>query len=152
MDAETLQTKLRAHEAWLRGEFGGERANLRDANLLGANLLGANLLGADLWNAVLPHHDLPDGSLTVWKRCQDRLVQLRIPQRAQRVMPLTSRKCRAELAEVLWVEGNKSVTSERGLTYAPDTEVWPDVYDPDPRVACSHGIHFFLTRAEAEEW
>jgi hypothetical protein len=25
----------------------------------------------------------------------------------------------------------------------------PDSYDPDPRVECSHGIHFFITKEEA---
>ena len=29
---------------------------------------------------------------------------------------------------------------------------YPDSYDDDIRVGCSHGIHFFITKAEAEEW
>lgn len=28
----------------------------------------------------------------------------------------------------------------------------PDKFDPDVRVECSHGIHFFLTREEAETY
>ena len=29
---------------------------------------------------------------------------------------------------------------------------YPDSYDDDERVECSHGIHVFMTRQEAEEW
>jgi len=36
--------------------------------------------------------------------------------------------------------------------YAPGIVVRPDKWDPDPRVECTHGIHFFLTRQEAEEY
>jgi hypothetical protein len=28
----------------------------------------------------------------------------------------------------------------------------PDSFDPDFRVECSHGIHFFITRQEAEDY
>ena len=48
------QETLRLHAAWLRGEDGGQRANLSDANLLGADLSDANLLGANLLGANLP--------------------------------------------------------------------------------------------------
>ena len=49
---------LEKHAKWIRGEDGGERAdlcnvNLRNANLSNANLRGANLRGADLHNANL---------------------------------------------------------------------------------------------------
>ena len=36
--------------------------------------------------------------------------------------------------------------------YIPGQITKPDSYDDDPRIECSHGIHFFLTRKEAEEW
>jgi hypothetical protein len=48
-----LQETLRLHAAWLRGEPGGVRANLRGANLFEANLFGANLRGANLFEANL---------------------------------------------------------------------------------------------------
>ncbi len=54
---------LEKHAKWIRGEDGGEcadlcnanlyGANLRDANLYGANLRGANLCGANLYGANL---------------------------------------------------------------------------------------------------
>ena len=32
----------------------------------------------------------------------------------------------------------------------PGAVIRPDKYDPDPRIECSSGIHFFLTPEEAE--
>ncbi len=48
-----LQEIIESHGKWLRGEEGGNRANLGGANLGGANLGGANLRGANLRGANL---------------------------------------------------------------------------------------------------
>ena len=40
MTKAELTAVLEAHAAWLRGEAGGVRADLRNANLTGANLSG----------------------------------------------------------------------------------------------------------------
>ena len=53
MDVNKLKDVLDKHLKWLRGEDGGERANLYGANLYGADLSGANLYGADLSRANL---------------------------------------------------------------------------------------------------
>ena len=58
-----LKKVLRKHLDWLRGEEGGERANLRGANLCGANLRDANLCGADLCCANLRGANLRDANL-----------------------------------------------------------------------------------------
>ena len=44
---------LKKHAKWIRGEDGGERADLCGANLCGANLCGADLCDADLRDADL---------------------------------------------------------------------------------------------------
>jgi len=54
---------LAKHEKWVRGDEGGERANLADANLAGANLAGANLYGANLVGAILVGADLAGATL-----------------------------------------------------------------------------------------
>ena len=59
---------LEKHAKWIRGEDGGERAdlcnvNLRGANLCNANLRGANLRGADLCDADLCGADLHNADL-----------------------------------------------------------------------------------------
>ena len=49
---------LEKHAKWLRGEDGGERADLRGADLRGADLSGADLRGANLHSANLRGADL----------------------------------------------------------------------------------------------
>ena len=55
---ENVSEILRKHKLWLKGEDGGEYANLRGANLRGANLSSANLRGANLSGANLRGADL----------------------------------------------------------------------------------------------
>ena len=134
------------------------RANLSGANLSGANLSGAhlsraNLSGADLSAANLPHYQIPQqGELIVWKASTTGIVKLRVPPTAKRTASLIGRKCRAEYADVLEAPEGAMDKHSGTLPYIVGETVRPDSYDPDPRVECSHGIHFFLTRAEAEEW
>ena len=59
---------LEKHAKWIRGEDGGERADLCDADLRGANLCdadlhNANLCGANLRNADLCNADLRNANL-----------------------------------------------------------------------------------------
>lgn len=58
-----LKLVLERHAKWLRGEEGGERANLCCANLRGANLRDANLYGASLYHADLSGADLCGANL-----------------------------------------------------------------------------------------
>ena len=60
MDIKLILDK---HAKWIRGEDGGERADLCNANLRGANLRGANLRNANLCDADLCGADLRDVNL-----------------------------------------------------------------------------------------
>jgi hypothetical protein len=85
-----------------------------------------------------------------WKKLQGGVIaRLLIPKTAQRVGGLAGRKCRCEFAIVLEGDG-KSI--HNGTEYKAGAEVKPDEYDPNPLVECSHGIHFFITRQEAEDY
>ncbi|RVI39013.1 pentapeptide repeat-containing protein [Sinorhizobium meliloti] len=144
------------------------RADLSRANLSGANLSGADLFGASLFGANLPGADLfgaknadlviartrilADGDLIGWKKCRNGVVvKLRIPEAAKRSSAF-GRKCRAEFADVLEVIG-----AERGISlhdskteYIAGARVTPDSFDENWQEECSSGIHFYLTRIEAE--
>ena len=48
MERDKLDAMLQRHQYWLRGEEGGDRANLSGANLHEANLQKANLQEANL--------------------------------------------------------------------------------------------------------
>ena len=135
------------------------KANLYGADLSGADLQGANLRGANLQGAILRGADmlalsqctiLPEGDLIVWKKLQGNvLAKLKIPAAAKRVGGLIGRKCRAEFAEILEGSGHAKFD---GTVYRQGETIKPDSYDPNPLVECSHGIHFFITAAEAEAY
>ena len=63
MTTEQLKEILEAHEKWLNGEEGGEKANLCNADLYGADLCNADLYGADLRYADLRYANLRDADL-----------------------------------------------------------------------------------------
>ena len=63
MDKQELKAILGKHLKWLRGEDGGERANLSGAYLSGANLSGAYLSGAYLSGAYLSEANLSGADL-----------------------------------------------------------------------------------------
>ena len=128
-----------------------EGADLRGADLHGADLPGANLRRADLHGANLTPFQLPEGVLTVWKVVAGNIVCLSIPAEARRTATPIGRKCRAEYADVISIEGGRPATT-RGLEYVVGQRVTPDNYDPDIRLECTNGIHFFTTREEAEEF
>ena len=141
-------------------------ANLRGANLNGADLNGADLRGADLRGANLYNANLQDvkglaafkvcpeaGAFIAFKKLASKgIATLLIPADARRVNAYGSRKCRAEFVYVQQLD-YPSVDMRRGDTaYVQGTRVECDRFDPDPRVGCSGGIHFFITRREAEEY
>ena len=149
------------------------RADLYGANLSGANLYGANLSGANLSRANLSRADLyganlsgaengelaqaqtsilPEGNLVGWKMCKDKVVvKVLIPQKARR-SNATGRKCRAEYVQVLRVFGaEEGVAQYDGKTvYRKGEIVKCHNWDENRWAECSGGIHFFLTRIEAE--
>jgi hypothetical protein len=154
----------------LRGaDLGG--ADLGDANLGGADLRDANLGGADLRGADLRGADLGDsridpiaaarvslvpkvGQFDGWKKCRGGIVvHVRIPAEARR-SSATSRKCRAEFVEVVGVVGGEVGVSihDGKTTYKVGETVRCDRWTEDRWVECGGGIHFFLTRIEAEHY
>ena len=148
-------------------------ANLRDANLSGADLSYSNLSGSDLSGSDLSYSNLrvsdlscargadlaiamtrilPEGSLIGWKKCRHGvIVKLRIPADARRSHAF-GRKCRAEFADVLEVIGADVGISQHDekTEYRAGQRVTPDSFDDNWQDECSNGVHFFITRAEAE--
>jgi hypothetical protein len=141
-------------------------ADLSNADLSGADLSGADLSGADLSGAG---HDAetswpafyvcPDfGSFTGWKKLRNHIVaQLEIPAEAKRVSSVVGRKCRAEFVRVVALYGAGDPTEgfdgHTGKTrYAVGEIVRPDAFDDNFLIECTNGIHFFVTRREAEEY
>jgi hypothetical protein len=99
---------------------------------------------------------LPEGDLIGWKKCRngrnDVIVKLRIPEGVKRLNGF-GRECRAEYVEVLEVIGKQKIGASR---YDKQTEyveggTMPAIpFDEDGTNAHSAGIHFFISREEAE--
>ena len=153
---EEIDVILKKHDLWLRGKKTGIKAdlsyaNLRSANLRFANLSYADLSFADLQKLLSIRTILPEGDLIGYKKLRDGVVcKLRIPANAKRIGGLVGRKCRAEYAIVL--EGEGVSQHDSSFIYKVGETIKPDEYDDDPLVECSRGVHFFITKEEAEAY
>ena len=135
-------------------------ADLYCADLRGANLYCADLSGADLRGANLPHFQIvPEiGGFFAYKKLSGNvIIKVYIPDDAQRTSSLVGRKCRASkvrVHEVVKGEIDFPIKSTHygEAVYYPGAMVKADKWDGDIRVECTHGIHFFMTLKEAEEW
>ena len=151
------------------------RANLESANLESANLESANLESANLYSANLESANIesakniefaaalttitPEGDLIGWKKLSGGLIaKLLIPMDAKR-SNATGRKCRAEFAKVLEIwNGNESVEEgesqyDTTFIYKVGEIVKPTIpFDENRWEECSTGIHFFITKIEAERY
>ncbi len=150
--------------------------DLSVTDLRGADLSGADLRGADLRGAYLRDADLsgaylrgakdipafanaqtvivPEGQIVGWKKCRDNvIVKLIIPAEARR-SNATGRKCRAEYADVAEVIGAEAgISRHDGMTeYRVGQRVTCDKWCEDRWEECAGGIHFFITRDEAEAY
>ena len=130
-------------------------ADLRAAYLRGANLMGANLRGVDLMGAANYFSQCPSvGSFTGWKKCRgDVIVKLLIPASAKR-SSATSRKCRASKAKVIKIYAAEEAISQHdsNFTYIKGKTVEVKDFCEDRWQECAAGIHFFITREEAEKY
>jgi Family of unknown function (DUF5758)/Pentapeptide repeats (8 copies) len=133
------------------------RANLSGAGLYGANLSCANLSRAKDVELVIARTQIcpTEGAFVGWKKLRSGIIaKLVIPHDAKRMNAMSSRKCRSSKAyvhELFGAEiGYDQHTGE--LLYKVGCEVIPDEFDDDVRIECSHGIHFFITRIEAENY
>ena len=138
-------------------------ADLRSADLRSADLRSANLYGADLRSADLgfiPINCPSDGAFVGWKKVQDKLIKLLIPEDAKRCSA-TTYKCRCDKAQVLAItslDEESSFDSVTNVAYNPNIEykvgemVYPDKFDEDRWNECSNGIHFFINKQDAIDY
>jgi uncharacterized protein DUF5758/pentapeptide repeat protein len=152
-----------------------KKADLRGANLGGADLYGADLHGADLRGADLRGANLKDaknaalaiahtqfipetGCFIGWKKCRDgRIVRLAIAKSAKRSHG-SERKCRcskAKVREIFLADGTPCEEAhslhDETFIYRVGAIVEPkEAFDEDRWNTCGSGIHFYLTRIEAE--
>ena len=150
-------------------DLGG--ANLHSADLSGTDMRSVNLRGADLSNADLSNIVFnegtafyalqcpEEGSFIGYKKAHGYIVKLEILAGAKR-SSATSRKCRCSAAKVLSItavdgsEEIKEIASDRdsNFIYRVGEIVRVNNFDENRWNECSTGIHFFITRREAEQY
>jgi hypothetical protein len=149
-----------------------QRANLQRADLQGADLQGANLQRANLYGANLPDFErVPEeGAFIGWKKVRgpegnDIVLKLEITEDSKRVSTPISHKCRAQKVKVLkaetlegaqiprfWVKPQEfESTFNVSFKYQVGQTLEVKDYDPDIRVECTKGIHFYMTKRAALE-
>ena len=99
-----------------------------------------------------------EGSFVGWKKLSGgHIAKLLIPENAKR-SNACGRKCRASSARVVSIEtrGGKKTRKriaslhDRAFFYASGKVVSVENFDADRLNECAPGIHFYLTREEAE--
>ena len=137
------------------------RADIRDVNMSCAYLSNANLSelvfneGTAFYALQCPE----EGSFIGYKKAHGYIVKLEILADAKR-SSATSRKCRCSAAKVLSItavdgsEEVKEIASDQdsNFIYRVGEIVRVDNFDEDRWNECSTGIHFFITRREAEQY
>jgi hypothetical protein len=117
------------------------------------DLTGAVLAGADLTGAVLPHFTIcpEEGPFVAWKKVHGAILKLEVI--GKRVSTPIGRKCRAESVRVLEAFGGVGpFASLRDASFIYTAGgIATAILDEDIRVECTSGIHFYMTRKEAEE-
>ena len=150
-------------------------ADLRNAYLRNAYLQDADLRNADLRNADLRNADLRGANLTEQKLliastriippigqeiigykkcCNGIIVKLLIPREAKRSHAF-GRKCRAEYATVLEIDGAEIAYSQynNNFSYKVGETIKPtEPFDDDFTQECAPGIHFFTSKEEALDY
>ena len=123
------------------------------------SLRGADLRGADLGDPSKPETK-PKG-LASFRVCPEvgafkklgngTIAELSIPASAARVNAYGSRKCRSSEVKVISGEGpsghDSTFVYKKGATMKPVA-----AFCDDPCIECASGIHFFMTREEAEDY
>jgi hypothetical protein len=145
-------------------------ANLSSANLYDADLSSANLTGVDLTGADLAYADLTNTIIDEKEQCRkgvvltesmtgykkaygDKIITLEMPIGAK-VFSINNNKRRTNKAKVIDMQGETKLSSKYDTSFKYHVGDEIDIIDFDERynVECGAGIHFFLTREEAENY
>ena len=126
-------------------------ADLRYANLCGANLYGANLLVVDGNLIEFRKGKILTENIIGYKKCKNGVtVTLEIPRGAI-VFSVNGNKCRTNKAKVIDIEGaDRAYSTYKYMSYYVGDEITIYNFNCEYNVECAEGIHFYMSREEAE--
>ena len=130
-------------------------ADFRDANFSGASNINEVISFANIANTALCMQCPEEGSFIGWKMVGKHIIKLQITEMALR-SSATGRKCRCSEALVLSIDDGalQEVINYNFFrtVYKVGEVVRPDRFDTCRWEECTNGIHFFITRKEAEDY
>ena len=135
-------------------------ANLTSANLTSANLYGANLSYSDLTNTILDEKEqcrkgivLTEPMIGYKKSDEYKIITLEMPI-GSKVFSINNKKRRTNKCKVIDMQGETELSSwyDNDFKYHVGDEIEITDFDERYNAECSTGIHFFLTREEAEKY
>jgi len=148
-------------------------ADLRSANLRGANLRDADLRGADLRDAILGCTNLRyadlrgvkgnlieyrNGKILTediigYKKCQNEIIVTLLIPRGAIIFSINGNKCRTNRAKVIAIDGaDRAYSYYNHMSYYVGDEFTIYNFNCQYNVECGEGIHFYMTREEAEKY
>ena len=128
-------------------------ADLSNADLNGANLRGTNLYGVNGNLIEYRKGKILTEDIIGYKKCKNEIiVTLKIPRGAI-IFSISGNKCRTNKAKVIAIDGaDRALSKYKYMSYYVGDEF--NIYDFDCQYneECGRGIHFFMTRKEAEDY
>lgn len=135
-----------------------EQANLEDANLEDAELAGANLCHVELYNTKGSLMEYRKGKMLTediigYKKCMDDVIVTLLIPRGAIVFSISGNKCRTNKAKVIAIDGaDRAYSHFQYMTYYVGDEFTMYDFSCEYNRECAEGIHFFMTREEAENY
>ena len=123
------------------------------------SIFGRTRIPAEQMREIIPMACPKEGAFIGYKKCRnDDIVELLIPENAQRSSGY-GRKCRCDRAEVVRIMNRHGLEVQRAvsmrdahLTYRKGGTVRVQNFDKNRFNECAAGIHFFMTKEEAESY
>ena len=135
-------------------------ADLTHANLTDADLTGTYLTFADLTDTILDEKEqcrkgivLTEPMIGYKKSDENKIITLEMPI-GSKVFSINNNKRRTNKCKVINMQGETKLCSkyDTNFKYHVGDEIEIKDFDDRYNVECGAGIHFFLTREEAEEY
>lgn len=162
-DADLIHAHMQ--HSCLNADLGG--ANLRSADLCdaildNAILTNANLQGTMLYNMLYNTKgsliEYRKGKILTediigYKKCKFNVIVTLLIPRGSIVFSINGHKCRTNRAKVIAIDGaDRAYSKYKYMTYYVGDEF--NIYDFNLQynIECAEGIHFFMTRQEAEDY
>lgn len=134
--------------------------DLRGVDLSGVDLMEANLCSCNLEDSIGPLIEYRKGKILTediigYKKCKDNvIVTLKIPRGAT-VFSINGCKCRTNKAKVIDIDGSCraiAISDYKYMSYYIGDEITVYNFNCQYNIECAEGIHFFMTREEAENY